>query len=156
MKKLIQAFTAMGIATMMASTTLSAQETNPYDLFNKKEQPSPPQNQNPFPPQPSAMGGMRKLPLVADCGPIDTIMKKIRAFGEVQMTISDSVIQIPGNSPQANVVKGDSAIYVNPKTGSYSVIFYLPDEMAKLGYGVEACVTSAGLNLSPGLQGVDI
>ena len=156
MKKLLQAFATMGIAIMMASTTLSAQETNPYDLFNKKEQQPAPKNQNPFPPQPSAMGGMRKLPLVADCGPIDTIMKKIRAFGEVQMTISDSVIQIPGNSPQANVVQGDSAIYVNPKTGSYSVIFYLPDEMAKLGYGVEACVTSAGLNLTPGLQGVDI
>jgi len=156
MKKLIQAFATLWIASLITGTTVMAQETNPYDLFNTPKENHQPQLPPEAPTQ-NSFGGMKKLPLMNDCGPIDTIMKKIRAFGEVQMTISDSVIQIPGKvAPQANVIKGSSSLYVNPTTGSYSIIFYLPDELANSGYGVEACITSAGMNFQPGLQGTEI
>lgn len=95
---------------------------------------------------------MQKMPMVMDCGTMETIQLKLAQYNEIPFTVSDkSVMEIPmGNDPQLpfQLIVGKTAIFINPQTGSYSIVFKLPDEM-KHPMGLSACIIGAGAEMKP-------
>jgi hypothetical protein len=142
-------FNMVTIAIMMSSSVIFAEERNPYDLFKKPgEANQAPQTPHLQPqPQPPGWGKLQKLPSVLDCGPEALIKRKLATYKEVEMMKGKSVIQAPHG-----MIEGDFSFYVNPDSGSFSMVFFLP-KIPNNSYKIEACIINVGKELQPGLQG---
>ena len=151
----------MVIAMIMSSSVVfAAEEQNPYDLFKKpgdaqqkapQQQPQMPQFPLQQQPAPQQFGQLRKYPSMLDCGPTSVIQRKLKMYKEVEMMTGKSVIQAPHG-----MIEGELSFYVNPDSGSYSMVFFLPESLSSNPYNVEACLINVGKDLAPGLQGTAI
>ena len=148
----------MVIAILMSSSVVfAAEEENPYNLFKKpgNAQEKAPQVQPQVPKKPQypqsqqpGFGQLRKLPSMLDCGSALAVKRKLKMYKEVEMMTGKSAIQAPHG-----LIEGELSFYVNPSSGSYSMVFFLPESLTTNPYGVEACLINVGKDLVPGLQG---
>ena len=120
------------------------------------EEPSTQQPQRVVPPQLQ----LHKMPMAMDCGTMPAIMAKLAPYQEIPFIFSNkSIMQVPmdpkGQLPP-RVVTGETAMFMNPQTGSYSIVFKLPAEMAQNPMGIAACIIGSGQNLKPAQYEEDI
>ena len=134
-----------GLAILLATTvSLHAEEPS----TQVPQQQVPPQLQ------------LHKMPMAMDCGTMPAIMAKLAPYQEIPFIFSNkSVMQVPmdpkGQLPP-RVVTGETAMFMNPQTGSYSIVFKLPAEMAQNPMGIAACIIGSGQNLKPAQYEKDI
>ena len=126
-----------GLAILLTTVSLHAEE------------PSTQQPQRVVPPQLQ----LHKMPMAMDCGTLPAIMAKLAPYQEIPFIHSNkSIMQVPmdakGQLPP-KVVTGETAMFMNPQTGSYSIVFKLPDEMLPNPMGIAACIIGSGTNLKP-------
>ena len=120
------------------------------------EEPSTQVPQQQVPPQLQ----LHKMPMAMDCGTMPAIMAKLAPYQEIPFIFSNkSIMQVPmdpkGQLPP-RVVTGETAMFMNPQTGSYSIVFKLPAEMAQNPMGIAACIIGSGQNLKPAQYEEDI
>jgi len=134
-----------GLAILLATTvSLHAEEPS----TQVPQQQVPPQLQ------------LHKMPMAMDCGTMPAIMAKLAPYQEIPFIFSNkSIMQVPmdpkGQLPP-RVVTGETAMFMNPQTGSYSIVFKLPAEMAQNPMGIAACIIGSGQNLKPAQYEEDI
>ena len=102
--------------------------------------------------QPTPPTSIRKLPVFVICGTVQDIELKIKKFKEIPMVMGDANIDIPNGGN----VQGTMRMYINPETGTYSLIYYFKAPFVPNDTGVQACVQAVGENIQPDLQGIEI
>lgn len=133
-----------GLAILLTTVSLHAEEPS----TQKPQLVVPPQLQ------------LHKMPMAMDCGTLPAIMAKLAPYQEIPFIHSNkSIMQVPmdpkGQLPP-RVVTGETAMFMNPNTGSYSIVFKLPDEMLSNPMGIAACIIGSGQNLKPAQYEEDI
>ena len=90
---------------------------------------------------------MRKLPVIIDCGTAEEVDKVIKDYPlELPFAEAESILQLPNGG----MIMGDSVIYIDPKSGSYTIVttIRLP-EGTENNTGIKKCIIGFGTKFRP-------
>tara|TARA_X000001036_G_scaffold437292_1_gene482296 strand:+ start:1107 stop:1481 length:375 start_codon:yes stop_codon:yes gene_type:complete len=95
---------------------------------------------------PTTPNGVYKLPTFIDCGSTEAIAKVMEKYQtEIPFAKYERIIMIP----PGQLLRGETVLFIDPKSGSWTEIFSIPDEAPPNPYGLEKCITGFGTNFKP-------
>jgi|TARA_B100001093_G_C26162894_1_gene732346 hypothetical protein len=95
---------------------------------------------------PTTPNGVYKLPTFIDCGSSEAIAKVMKRYNtEIPFAKYKRIIMIP----PGQLLEGETVLFIDPKSGSWTEIFAIPNEAPANPYGLEKCITGFGTGFKP-------
>jgi hypothetical protein len=96
---------------------------------------------NPKVEQPNIPPGVVKLPSMLDCGKRAALAEITSRYNEKPFSLSTGFLM----TPRGQLVTGQTVMFLNPDTGTYTIIQYFEQESAL----VDGCIIHSGINFQP-------